>query len=317
MKEPFAFARNLKIFIIVLCCLPLVGIAMHIFLPEPLNGVRLTLVPNQLEAKGDYEYLLNSAKEGSSDDSEKIKEAMNELLGSDVKLTLSIAPNMVFSGNKVYLANPFNAGEGTKRLGVELYVFEFGYAHYDVDTAGSVLNALPETEKLPELPENTHFGAMNFTLKLCERVVFGYDYENYVIEEYSGEEKPILIKRLEINFSEDSETKRLVNTVFSELSLKTNGKDFFKPEDMFIVSRGSPSGFAEKGENALATLLTKYAYAGLGVEKGAFFKLNTDEKLNDFNEMSVTLYNIEEDRDEEIPYPAFNVEMRVYFNVEK
>lgn len=316
-KEPFSYARNLKIFIIVLCCLPLVGIAMMIFLPTPANGVTVELVPHSESSQVEFDTLLEEIENpGTATDSEAVRKAMVELVG-EIGKTYSIAPAVIATENRVFFVNPFNNGvENT--VGVELFVFEYEYGYYEEEDFGLIFLSAPDLSKFGTLSENERFGAMNFNFEYVNRYLFNYNYNDYTVSYFSGNEKLVDINRIEIDLTEDSVTDRVINTVYAESAVCTNENGLLNADDIEILSRIIPGGFKNTEKTEGTSVLTKTATSDNN-EKGAYLRVKTAEKSNDLAGFIFNILNIEKDKyDEEMPHPAFKIEMKIYFtNVEE
>ena len=143
-KEPFAFARNLKIFIIVLCVLPLIGIAMLIFLPKQLNGVTAEVLP-AVTADFDFDALYNAVKSGSREYDEDVKKAVDGLIG-DVSKTMTITAKLIADGDRAIFVAPYNTGE-SGYVGIKLYIFKINYAHYGENEFCKAFPVLPDVSK--------------------------------------------------------------------------------------------------------------------------------------------------------------------------
>lgn len=310
-KEPFSYARNLKIFIIVLCCLPIVGIAMMIFLPTPPNGVAVTIAPVEENSTVDFAPLFAELDNPTGEYSEEIHRAMMELTG-DIKKTYSISPAVIATGDKVLFVNPFTNGVENS-VGVELFVFEYSFSHYDEEDFSSVLGKDIDLLALKACGENEHYGLMNVSVDYSARYLFSYDYINCTVSDFEGTEKLVDLHRIEIDLTEDSLTDRLVNTVYAEATVASKSEGLFGASDIEIISRIVPGGFKNVTEEESLKSATSD-----NAEKGGYLRLNTEGKSQDLGGMTFSLINIEKDRfEEEITYPAFKIDMKIYFtNVE-
>ncbi len=310
-NEPFSYARKLKIFIIVLCCLPVIGIAMMIFLPTPPNGVTVTLVPREENSTVDFEPLIEEIADPTGEYSEEIHRAMIELVG-DVKKTYSIAPAVIATENKVFFVSPFTNGV-ENNIGVELFVFEYSYGHYDEEDFASVLVNDIDLSTLTACGENEHYGLMNVTVSCCARYLFNYDYINCTVSDFTGTEKLVDINKIELDLSEDSITDRLVNTVYAEAAVSTNDYGLIAAENIEIISRVVPGGF----KNINNGIYDKNATSD-NAEKGAYLRVKTAEEFSDLQGIVFNIINVEKDRfEEEITYPSFKIDMKIYYtNIE-
>ncbi len=307
-KEPFSYARNLKIFIIVLCCLPIVGIAMMIFLPTPPNGVAVTIAPVEENSTVDFAPLFDELDNPTGEYSEEVHRAMIELTG-DIKKTYSISPAVIATGDKVLFVNPFTNGV-ENNIGVELFVFEYSFSHYDEEDFADMI----DLSVLPACGENEHYGLMSVSVEYSARYLFNYNYLECTVSDFTGTEKLVDINRIEIDLTEDSLTDRLVNTVRADAGFVTlQSYTPFAASDIEIISRIVPGGFGNITEIGLGKSATSD-----NAEKGAYLRINTAGKIADFDGVAFNIYNIEKDRfEEEITYPSFKIDMKIYFtNIE-
>lgn len=310
-KEPFAFARNLKIFIIVLCALPLVGIAMLIFLPKQLNGVTAEVIPLE-EPAFDFDALYAAVKSGSREYDETVKTAVEGLIG-DVRKTMTITAKLVPTADKVIFVCPYNTGEsGT--VGVRLFIYGYSYARYEKDSIGAVTSA-PVAADLAPLGEGRRYGLMSVVITAPETVDFCYNYEEGKLCDPVGKTAEIAVKRIELDLAEDSVTRRLEKTVCAFADVNTEGLGALAAENLRVVSRRNAGGFRDVHEQSFSTKLQKYAFAGEeDVEKGAYFVFDLKSGASDLSKITIGIVNVEDEIDGETS-PAFYLNMKVFYDI--